>query len=163
MAYFPELPTIQEQLHSLQQQIGEEREMQLDLERELSNRRHKRDDHDIVRRAINATIRVQSSRKDSKISRKAFTFQNYDGRKDAEVLLAWLSQLNDYFAGEKYTGKDKNKCAANHMVDSAALWWSVIKQGRDKPDSWKRFQRVVKKHFLPSQFKSKVRHQWDTL
>ena len=54
-----------------------------------------------------------SGHKKNKISRKAFSFKDYDGTKDARIVLAWVSQLDDYFQDEDFSNKDMVKCASN--------------------------------------------------
>ena len=55
------------------------------------------------------------------------------------------------------------KCAANQLNDCVALWWNVTRKSHEKPDTRKVFQKLVKKYFLPSQYKKKARHAWDVL
>ena len=112
---------------------------------------------------IQNTIEAQQKKKEGKISKRAFSFTKYDGRKDAYTILAWLSSLDDYFQGEKFSEWDKIKCAANQLYDRAALCWNVTCRSHEKPDTWKTFQKLVKKYFLPSQYKEKARPAWDVL
>ena len=99
--------------------------------------------------------------KKNKISRKAFSFKDYDGTKDARIVLAWVSQLDDYFQDEDFSDKDMVKCASNHLTGSAALWWNATKREGHRPRTWHAFQRAFKRQFLPSHYKSKARRQWD--
>ena len=71
--------------------------------------------------------------------------------------------MDDYFEGEQFSERDKIKCAANQLNDRVALWWNVTRKSHEKPDTWKAFQKLVKKYFLPSQYKEKARHAWDVL
>ena len=108
------------------------------------------------------TIEAQQKKKEGKISMRAFSFTKYDGRKDVHTILAWLSSLDDYFEGEQFSEQDKIKCAANQLNDHVALWWNVTRKSHEKPDTWKAFQKLVKKYFLPSQYKEKPMQAWDT-
>ena len=42
------------------------------------------------------------------------------------------------------------------------LWWNIIRKSHKRPRTWKKFQRMVNKYFLPSQYKEKTRQAWDT-
>ena len=39
----------------------------------------------------------------------------------------------------------------------------MTRKSHEKPDTWKAFQKLVKKYFLPSQYKEKARHAGDVL
>ena len=84
-------------------------------------------------------IEALQKKKEGKISKHAFSFTKYDGWKDACTILAWLSSLDDYFQGEKFSERDKIKCAANQLNDCVALWWNVTRKSHEKPDTWKAF------------------------
>lgn len=47
--------------------------------------------------------------KNAKINQKSFKFKNFDGKKDNIALIAWISQLDDYFVDKTYSEKDKVK------------------------------------------------------
>ena len=71
---------------------------------------------------------AQAKKKESKISRLAFTFTKYDIRKDPCMILAWLSSLDDYFQGEKFSEREMAKCSTNQMTECASLWWNVTRK-----------------------------------
>ena len=155
---FQELEDECNALNHLQQQLDE-------LQRNSHKRNSEGDDDDTrLIKVIKHTLEAQAKKKESKISRRDFSFTKYDGRKDARMLLSWLSFLDDYFQGENFSERDMIKCTTNQMTERASLWWNVTRNKRHKrPKTWKNFQRMVKKYFLSSQYKEKVRHAWDTL
>ena len=95
---------------------------------------------------------AQQTQREQKISRKSFQFTKFDGRKDGRIVLAWLSQFDDYFAGEPFLEQEKIKCATNHMTDKATLWWNVLRKSATRPTTWDEFIEKVKDSFLPPQF-----------
>lgn len=153
------------------QELQDERNARIRLQEQLEEvqqNSHKRnyisdgEDRRLIK-VVKHTLEAQAKKKESKISRRAFSFTKYDGRKDARMLLSWLSSLDDYFQDEHFSERDMIKCATNQMTDRATLWWNVIRKSRKRPKTWKKFQRMVKKYFLPSQYKEKARHAWDVL
>ena len=136
-------------------------ELKHERKREASNDKDS-EDRRLVKMA-RYTIEAQQKKKEGKIFRHVFSFTNYDGWKDACTTLAWLSSLDDYFEGEQFSEWDKIKCAANQLNDCAVLWWNVTHKSHEKLDTWKAFPKLVKKYFLPSQYKEKARHAWDVL
>lgn len=134
MAEFPQPPSsVQEQLHDLHLRLAYERTRCMELEATLAQRA--------------PPTESKALSKTNKISRKAFSCKDYDGAKDARTILAWVSQLDDYFHGEDFTERDMVKCAANHLTGRAALWWNATKQGGHRPRTWHAFQRAFKRQF----------------
>ncbi|MCO5571808.1 hypothetical protein L7F22_025556 [Adiantum nelumboides] len=90
MAHLPQAPTIAEQLLNLQQSLTYERMRRQELEDKL----------------LYFARTKSASPKQNKISRKAFTFKDFDGTKDASTVLAWVSQLDDYFHDEDFLERE---------------------------------------------------------
>ncbi|MCO5575680.1 hypothetical protein L7F22_029484, partial [Adiantum nelumboides] len=106
-------PSMEQQISRLEQELHEATTLLVE--------RHKRQhDEDIeanrIAKILKVTLDLQAKRKEEKISRLAFTFSRFDGRKVGNIVLAWLSQFDDYFAGEVFFKKDKIKCAMNHIT-----------------------------------------------
>ena len=76
-------------------------ELKHERKREASNDKDSEDRR--LAKMAHYTIEAQQKKKEGKISRCAFSFTKYDGRKDARTILAWLSSLDDYFQGEKFS------------------------------------------------------------
>ena len=116
-----------------------------------------------IQEGFEKALVAQGKKTDREISSKAFRFHDFDGRKDSSTILAWLSQLDDYFSREFFFEKDKVKCAVNHLMGSAALWWNATKFSCHRPETWQEFKHDFKNQFLPPRYKFKVRRQWDTI
>lgn len=86
MGDFPRPPTVHEQIYELQMNLAVEHSHRAALEGKLDHQTHQ--------------IESSSGQKNYKISHKAFSFKDYDGTKDARTILAWVSQLDDYFHDE---------------------------------------------------------------
>ena len=131
MGDFPRPPTVHEQIYKLQMNLAVERSHRVALEAKLEHQTHQ--------------VESSSGHKKNKISRKAFSFKDYDGTKDARTILTWVSQLDDFFHDENFSHKDMVKCASNHLTGSTALWWNTTKQEGHRPRTWHAFQRAFKR------------------
>ena len=107
--------------------------------------------------------KVDKIDKQAKIATKAFTFHKFNGKRDAPTIIAWLSHLDEYFDGEIFFEHAKVKCASNHLIDDARIWWDVRKQTGRKPKTWSKFQHLVKKNFMPPIYHSNMGHKWERL
>ena len=87
-------PTVEQQLYLLQQDMHA-------LQQVLANKQAREHEDDIedsrIAKILKVTLASQPKHKDQKISRRAFTFTRFDGRKIGNIVLAWLSQFDDYF------------------------------------------------------------------
>ena len=118
MAHLPSPLSIREHLGVLQAQLDEERNRRQELEIHVSLKRTS----EAIQEGFEKALTAQGKKRGKEISSKAFKFHDFGGRKDSSTILAWLSQLDDYFSGEEFSEKDKVKCAVNHLTSSAALW-----------------------------------------
>lgn len=59
--------------------------------------------------------------KKNKITRRASSFKDHDDARHVCTILAWVSRLDDYFHGEDFGEWDMVKCAASHLMGSAAI------------------------------------------
>ena len=152
-------PTMEQKIYLLEQDLHEARTL-------LAENQKRAHDEDLeanrIAKVIKVTLDSQAQHKESKISRRAFTFSRFDGRKVGNIVLAWLSQFDDYFAGEVFSEKDKIKCATNHMTGKAQLWWNVTRNCTTRPTTWTDFQAQVKQNFLPAQFHLQARRSWSS-
>ena len=57
---------------------------------------------------------------------------------------------------------DKIKCAANHLIGKASLWWNVTRTSSTWPTTWADFQEHVKQTFLPPQFYLQAHQNWSS-
>ena len=115
-----------------------------------------------VAKILKVTLDSHATHKERKISHRTFTFTHFDGRKIGNVVLAWLNQFDDYFSEETFSQKDKIKCAANHLIGKASLWWNVISNGSSRPNTWAEFQEQVNESFLPPHFHLLARRAWSS-
>ena len=120
----------------------------------MKEKRHEEVDNEDnrVAKLLKVTLNSHATHKERKISHRTFTFIRFDGRKISNVVLAWLNQFDDYFSEETFSEKDKIKCAANHLIGKASLWWNVTRNSSSRPNTWAEFQEQVKDSFLPPQF-----------
>ena len=56
-----------------------------------------------IAKILKVTLASQAKHKDHKITHRAFTFTRFDGRKIGNIVLAWLSQFDDYFFDESFS------------------------------------------------------------
>ena len=63
---------------------------------------------------------------------------------------------------ETFSEKDKIKCAANHLIGKASLWWNVTCNSSSRPNTWAEFQEQVKDSFLPPHFHLLARRAWSS-
>ena len=137
-------PTVEQQLYLLQQDMHA-------LQQATSKQARERED-DIedsrIAKILKVTLALQAKHKDQKISRRAFTFTRFDGRKIGNIVLAWLSQFDDYFSDESFSELDKIKCTINHLSGKASLWWNVTRNSSTRPTTWTAFQELIKQTFL---------------
>lgn len=87
-----------------------------------------------IAKILKVTLASQAKHKDQKISGSAFTFSRF-----GNIVLAWLSQFDDYFSQESLSEKDKIKCATNHLTGKASLWWNVTRNFSTRPTTWMDF------------------------
>lgn len=111
---------------------------------------------------LKVTLDLKARHKEQKISRHAFTFSHFDGRKIGNLVLSWLSQFNEYFFEEAFSENDKIKCATYHMTGKASLWWNMQRIRTSRPTTWTKFQEQIKQIFLPTQFHLNARRSWST-
>ena len=52
-------------------------------------------DEERIAKILKVTLDSQATRKEKKISHRAFTFSRFDGRKIGTVVLSWLSQFEE--------------------------------------------------------------------
>lgn len=152
-------PSMEQQIYMLEQDLNEARTLLAEnqkrqLDEEIDDNR--------IAKILKVTLNSQAQHKDQKISRRAFTFSRFDGRKIGTIVLAWLSQFDDYFSEESFSEKDKIKCAINHMTGKASLWWNVTRNCTTRPTTWAEFQAQVKQIFLPAQFHLQARRLWSS-
>ena len=69
-----------------------------------------------IAKIFKVTLDSPATHKDQKISRRAFSFTQFDGQKIGKITLSWLSQFDNYFSKESFFEKDKIKCATNHLT-----------------------------------------------
>ena len=105
-----------------------------------------------VTKLLKLTFDSHATHKDQKISQRAFSFTQFDGRKIGNVVLSCLSQFDDYFFEESFYEKDKIKCAMNHLIGKASLWWNVTWNSYSCPTTWNDFKEQLKYTFLLAQF-----------
>ena len=152
--------TLQQQIELLQQNLHEasmaiqERDQRL-LATQAEDER--------ISQILRGAFEAQQARKEQKISRRSFQFSKFDGKKNGKVVLSWLSQFDDYFVEEPFSEREKIKCATNHMVDKASLWWNVLRHSTTRPTTWNEFLEKVKDSFLPPQFHLQARRAWASL
>ena len=150
---------VEQQLYLLQHELHEARSL-------LAAKEKRKLDKDAetqrIAKILKVTLDSHATRKDHKISRRAFTFTHFDGRKIGNVVLSWLSQFDDYFLEESFSEKDKIKCAANHLMGKASLWWNVTQNSSTCPTTWDEFQKQFKLTFLPPQFHLQARRSWSS-
>ncbi len=149
----------EQQLYLLQQDLTEARALLAEKEkRELDEDA----ETNRIAKILKVTLDSHATQKDQKISRRAFTFTQFDGRKIGNVVLSWLSQFDDYFSEESFSEKDKIKCATNHLTGKASLWWNVTRNSSSRPTTWNDFQEQFKLTFLPAQFHLQARRSWSS-
>lgn len=152
-------PTVEQQLFMLQQDMHA-------LQQALADKQAREREDDIedsrIAKILKVTLALQAKHKDQKISRRAFTFTRFDGRKIGNIVLAWLSQFDDYFSEESFSELDKIKCATNHLSGKASLWWNVTRNSSTRPATWTAFQELIKQTFLPAIFHLQARRAWSS-
>lgn len=159
-------PTLDQRLSLVQNLFQEEKARRIHTTESLSEhekqaRANDSQEDERMTKVLKAVFEAQSNHKESKLSRRTFTFSKFDGRKDERVVLLWLLQFYDYFSDEGFLEKDKLKYVTNHMVDKASLWWwNMLHHTTDKPTTWLDFQARVKESFLPPQFHLQARRTW---
>eukprot|EP00253_Pinus_taeda_P003758 PITA_03758 len=81
----------------------------------------------------------------------------YDGSLSADVLLDWLSEVNNFFEFEE-TSEDKQvKFAATKLKGHASLWWDSVQAERKRLHKqpikkWARMEAKLKEKFLPKDY-----------
>ena len=130
-------PSAKQQIYLLQQQLNEAHAQLAEKDKQELNEDAKTT---CIAKILKVTFDSYASHKDQKISRRAFSFTQFDGQKIGNIVISLLSQFDDYFFEESFSDKDKIKCATNHLMGKASLWWNVTRNSSSCPTTWDSFQ-----------------------
>lgn len=82
---------------------------------------------------------------------------------DPEALESWLDQMNSYFVLAETEETNKNEkvlTASFYLAGKARDWYRTEK---DKLTSWAEFEKRMKSHFIPSNYRIILVQHWDKL
>lgn len=85
---------------------------------------------------------------------------NYDGSLSADVLLDWVSELDNYFENEEISEEKIVRFVATKLKGHAALWWDSVQADRKRMNKlpirkWPRMVEKLKGIFFPKDYQVK--------
>ena len=83
---------------------------------------------------------------------------NFDGNLDPNGLIDWLNEIERVFEFKGYSDEKKCKIAILKFKGYASLWWENVRKKREREGkarvrSWDKLKKVMKKRFLPDNYK----------
>ena len=83
---------------------------------------------------------------------------DFDGNLDPNGLIDWLNEIERVFEFKGYSDEKKCKIAILKFKGYASLWWENVRKKREREGkarvrSWDKLKKVMKKRFLPDNYK----------
>ena len=90
---------------------------------------------------------------------------NFSGKLDVEAFLDWVKNVESFFEYMKTAEDKKVKMVSLKLKLGASAWWDQIQVnrrliGKTPIRSWPRMLKMMKEHFLPTDFEKILYQQY---